>query len=302
MIIRMRFIGVAFMIGMLQGIAIDVQAQLNPMGALYFQNQYLGNPAMAGRKGLDVNMGYRTQWSSIPGGPSSQMLTGDYAFARNAGIGLNVSNETSGLFKSLRSVATYAYHLPLSENNTKLSFGLSLGFLNERLSQEDLNGDPNDMIVANYNQRETYVDGDFGMAFTSNKLSVQAALPNMKGVFKRDLVNRSINHPTFFSAVSYKIDGGNPDGIGLEPKVVYRGIKGLNNILDIGANVSYANNKVNLFGMYHSVGSATFGLGMNYQQFSIMGIYSTTNTSLAGYTNGSFEIGLKAAVFNQKSK
>lgn len=220
----MRFILAAFLLCMLQGIAIDVHAQLNPMGALYFQNQYLGNPAMAGRKGLDVNMGYRTQWSNIPGGPTSEMLTGDYAFARNAGIGLNVSNETSGLFKSLRSVASYAYHLPLNENNAKLSFGLSLGFLNDRLSQEDVNGDPNDMIVANYNQRETYIDGDFGMAFTNKKLTVQAALPNMKGLFKRDLVNQSINHPTFFSAVSYKIDGGNPDGFGLEPKVVYRGI------------------------------------------------------------------------------
>ncbi len=297
MILRMRFIFQAFLLCILQGIAIHVHAQLNPIGALYFQNQYLGNPAMAGRKGFDVNMGYRKQWSNIPGGPSSQIITGEYAFARNAGIGLNVSNETSGLFKSLRSVASYAYHMPLNENNTKLSFGLSLGFLNERLSREDMNGDPNDIIVANYNQTETYIDGDFGLAYTSNKLSVQAALPNIKGIFQRDLVNQSINYPTFFSAVSYKIDSENPGGISLEPKVVYRGIKGLNNILDIGANVSYANNKVNLFGMYHSIGSATFGLGMNYQSFGIIGIYSTNTTSLAAYSSGTFEIGLKASVF-----
>ena len=292
----MRFILLTLLIYILQGIAIDVHAQLNPIGALYFQNQYLGNPAMAGRKGFDVNMGYRKQWSNIPGGPSSQILTGEYAFTRNAGIGLNVSNETSGLFKSLRSVASYAYHMPLNENNTKLSFGLSLGFLNERLSREDMNGDPNDIIVANYNQSEAHVDGDFGLAYTSNKLSVQAALPNIKVFFQRDLVNQSINHPTFFSAVSYKIDSENPYGISLEPKVVYRGIKGLNNILDIGASVSYVN-KVNLFGMYHSIGSATFGLGMNYQSFSIIGIYSTNTSSLAGYSSGNFEIGLKASVF-----
>lgn len=295
MILRMRFILPALLLCFLQGITLNVHAQLNPMGALYFQNQYLGNPAMAGRKGFDVNMGYRKQWSNIPGGPSSQVLTGEYAFIRNAGIGLNVSNETSGLFKSLRSVVSYAYHMPLNENNTKLSFGLSLGFLNERLSREDMNGDPNDIIVANYNQTEAYVDGDFGLAYTSNKLSVQAALPNIKGVFQRDLINQSINHPTFFSAISYKIDSEKPDGISLEPKVIYRGIKGLNNILDIGANVSYVN-KVNLFGMYHSIGSATFGLGMNYQSFNIIGIYSTSTSSLAGYSSGNFEIGLKASL------
>jgi type IX secretion system PorP/SprF family membrane protein len=147
MVFKMRFILLTLLLYILKGISIDVYAQLNPIGALYFQNQYLGNPAMAGRKGFDVYMGYRKELSSIPGGPSSQILTGEYAFTRNAGIGLNVSNETSGLFKSLRSVASYAYHMPLNENNTKLSFGFSLGFLNERLSLEDLNGDPNDIIV-----------------------------------------------------------------------------------------------------------------------------------------------------------
>lgn len=30
------------------GIQQEAKAQLNPMGALYFQNQYLSNPAMAG--------------------------------------------------------------------------------------------------------------------------------------------------------------------------------------------------------------------------------------------------------------
>jgi type IX secretion system PorP/SprF family membrane protein len=296
MVLKMRFILLTLLLYILKGISIDVYAQLNPIGALYFQNQYLGNPAMAGRKGFDVYMGYRKELSGIPGGPSSQILTGEYAFTRNAGIGLNVSNETSGLFKSLRSVASYAYHMPLNENNTKLSFGFSLGFLNERLSIEDLNGDPNDIIVANYNQSETHLDGDFGLAYTSNKLSVQAALPNIKGIFQRDLVNQRINHPTFFSAVSYKIDSENSYGISLEPKVVYRGIKGLNNILDIGANVSYVN-KVNLFGMYHSIRSASFGLGMNYQSFNIVSIYSTSTSSLAGYSSGNFEISLKASLF-----
>ncbi len=266
------------------------------MGALYFQNQYLGNPAMVGRKGLDLNMGFRKQFSSLQGGPTSQTLTGEYAFASNAGVGLKLSGESSGLFKSLRSVASYAYHLPLNENNSTLSFGLSLGFLNERVSQEDINGDPNDVMVANYNQRQAYVDGDFGMAYTNNKFTVQAALPNMKGVFKRDLVNETVDLATFFSAISYKIVTSGANGIGLETKMAYRGIKGLGDILDIGANLTYANDRVYLFGMYHSSQSATFGLGMNYQSFSITGMYTTTSTPLANYTSGNFEIGLKANI------
>lgn len=295
MILKTKYLLPAFLCFLLNT-PQNLIAQLNPMGALYFQNQYLGNPAMVGRKGLDLNMGFRKQFSSLQGGPTSQTLTGEYAFASNAGVGLKLSGESSGLFKSLRSVASYAYHLPLNENNSTLSFGLSLGFLNERVSQEDINGDPNDVMVANYNQRQAYVDGDFGMAYTNNKFTVQAALPNMKGVFKRDLVNETVDLATFFSAISYKIVTSGANGIGLETKMAYRGIKGLGDILDIGANLTYANDRVYLFGMYHSSQSATFGLGMNYQSFSITGMYTTTSTPLANYTSGNFEIGLKANI------
>jgi hypothetical protein len=42
------------------------------MGVLYFQNQILGNPEMAGKGGLNLNMGIRKQWNTIPGSPSAQ--------------------------------------------------------------------------------------------------------------------------------------------------------------------------------------------------------------------------------------
>src|SRR5690606_11288517 len=147
-----------------------------------------------------------------------------------------------GLFKHTRTVASYAYHLPLSSNTTKLSVGLSLGFMNERISNEDINGAPDDISIANYNQRDTYMDGDFGMAYISDKLSIQAALPNMKDIFKKDLISGSVDRSTFFSAISYKIRASGSNGIDIEPKIAYRGIKGFDNILDVGANLTYANN------------------------------------------------------------
>lgn len=277
----------------------ETHAQLNPMGALYFQNQYLGNPAMAGlESGLNINLGYNKQWYNIPGSPVVQTMTADYALNNKVGLGLNIYNDKAGLFKRTRTVASYAYHLPLNKEDQKLSFGLSLGFMNERVSNENIIGDMDDINIFDYNRRNTYLDGDFGIAYTGTRLTFQAALPNMKSYFKRDILNNPVDRSTFFSAISYKAllsDG--PEAFGLEPKISYRGVKNFDNILDIGANLTYANNRVNLFGMYHSSESATFGLGLNYQSIGFVGMYSTATSALSGYTNGNFEISLKVNLF-----
>lgn len=230
--------------------------------------------------------------------PLNAKLTADYALNDKVSLGLNIYNDKAGLFKRTRTVASYAYHLLLNEDDQKLSFGLSMGFMNQRVSNEDINGDPGDANINNYNQRDTYVDGDFGIAFTNNKFSIQAALPNMKGFFKKDLLNNPVDRSTFFSAIGYKVGlSGGYEAFMIEPKICYRGKQGFDNILDVGANLSYAGNHVNLFGMYHSSESATFCVGLNYQAISISGIYTTATSALSGYTNGNFEINLKVSLF-----
>lgn len=273
-------------------------AQLNPIGSMYFQNQYLGNPALAGSVGLNLNLGYLKQWNNLPGSPEIQSLTADYALNDKVGLGLNIYNDKAGLFKRTRTVASYAYHLPLNEVDQKLSFGLSIGFMKERISNEDIDGEPGDFNVNNYTERETYIDGDFGIAFISNKLNVQASVPNMKSFFKKDLITSPVDNSTFFSSISYKVklsDG--TEAFELEPKICYRGMQGFDNILDAGANLSYAGSRVSVFGMYHSSESATFGLGLTYQSLGISGMYTTSTSALGGYTNGNFEINLKVNLF-----
>jgi type IX secretion system PorP/SprF family membrane protein len=276
----------------------NAMAQLSPMGAMYFQNQYLGNPALAGtEKGMDVSLGIRKQWSNIPGSPAMQAFTASYGLNEKVGLGLNVYNDKSGLFKRTRTVASYAYHLPLGGDVQHLSFGISLGFTNERIATEDIRGNSADMNVGAYNQRDTYVDGDFGVAYTSNKFNIQAAIPNLKSMLKKDINTDAVDRSTFFSAVSYKFQLEGPGGFGVEPKVAYRGVKGLDNIMDIGANLSYANNKVNIFGMYHTTKSSTFGVGLNYQNIGFSGMYSTATSALSNYANGNFEVSVKVKLF-----
>jgi type IX secretion system PorP/SprF family membrane protein len=275
-------------------------AQLSPMGAMYFQNQYIGNPALAGTDaGMDISLGIRQQWSNIPGSPAMQAFTASYGLNEKVGLGLNVSNDKSGLFKRTRSVATYAYHLPLGGQDQKLSFGLSLGFMNERITAEDIRGNAGDANVGAYNQRDTYIDGDFGIAFRSDNFNIQAALPNIKSYLKKDINSDAVDRATFFSAISYKFQMDGPGGFGFEPKMAFRGVQGMDNIVDVGANLSYSNNKVNLFGMYHTSHSSTFGVVLNYQNIGFGGMYSTATSALSNYANGNFEVNVRVKLFDK---
>ena len=272
----------------------NIKAQLNPLSAQYYTNQYLINPAFAGAgEGLKLNGAYRKLWSNVPGSPLTQNLTADYGFNK-VGIGLSVNNESAGLQRQTRVVGSYAYHLMLSENNHKLYFGVSLGFMSQRLENADIYGNPNDPMVGQYNDRKTYLDGDFGIAYTSDKLNIQASVPNLKSVLKKDVIKLA-DVATFYTAASYKIQlSEGPEGIDMEPKVAYRGVKGFDNIWDAGSQFSIAGRQVFLLAMYHSTENATFGLGMDFRKkYLISGTYTTQTSALSGYTNGSFELNLR---------
>lgn len=275
--------------------AVTATAQLNPLGAQYFQNQYLANPAMAAvNDGLTLSGGLRKQWSMIPGSPVTAAFTAEYRLKEKVGVGMNLYNEEEGLIQRTRMVGTYAYHLPLSTDGQTLRFGVSLGFASERVMNENLNGDPGDLSVGRFNQRETFIDGDFGVAYTASRVSVQASLPNLKSFFGTDESNM-VDRSTYYSAVSYKwFFGAGLNAATVEPKVAMRGVKGHKNLYDAGANVSLINNQLILSGMYHSSESATFGIGVNYKNaLSILGMYTTETAALRGYTSGNFEVGVR---------
>ncbi|SDZ97703.1 PorP/SprF family type IX secretion system membrane protein [Pedobacter hartonius] len=281
------------------GVTISkVQAQLNPLTASYYQNQYIANPAMAGLDtALHINLTYRNQWNSIPGAPTSQALTGDYGF-KKVGLGLNLYNDKSGLQRWTRVVGSYAYHLKLNNDEQHLHFGVSLGFSSERLDNSLINGSTDDVLIDAYNRRGTYIDGDAGAAYTSKRLTLQAALPNLKHLFKDNDPSSLADRATFFAAAAYKLSLSNSqDGMGLEPKVVFRGVKGLDNIVDAGANLTFINNKLNLLAIYHTTKSTTFGVGMQYQWININAAYTTETSALRRDANGTFEINLRLSVF-----
>lgn len=221
------------------------KAQILPLNAQYFQNRYLVNPSMAGiTEGFNINGSFRKQWSNIPGAPITQSVTLDQQ-VNKVGWGVNIYNEKSGGIQRTKAVGTFAYHLPLNSEDQKLNFGISFGASQDKLDLSSVrNSDINDPSIARFNDRGYYLDGDFGISYTSKGLTVEGAIPNMRSVFRKDDLNFA-DKPTFYSAVSYKFMlGSGINGISLEPKGVFRGIKNYENLWDAGLNANFANDKL----------------------------------------------------------
>ena len=297
---QMRVVTFLFAAGIF--ISGSLQAQILPLNAQYFQNRYLVNPSMAGiNEGFNINGSFRKQWSNIPGAPITQSVTLDQQVEK-VGWGVNVYNEKSGGLQRTKAVGTFAYHLPLSDNNQQLNFGVSFGFSRDRLDLSDMrNIDFNDPSIARFNDRGSYLDGDFGVSYTSQNLTVEGAVPNMRSVFRNDDLSY-VNKPTFYSAVGYKFNFGEGiNGISLEPKGVFRGIKNYKNLWDAGINANFANDKLYVMAMYHNTENATFGFGMNYKStLYFMAYYNTATSAISGYTDGDFEVNVRVNIGKKK--
>lgn len=278
-------------------ITTAVKAQLNPMGSIYYQNQFLANPAMAGlESGFNLNTAFKAQWANVSGAPKIQYLTADYGFTNNkVGLGVLVYGESAGVINRLRSTISYAYHLELGEEGSFLDFGLATGIMNEWVDLSKSKGDLSDDVLNSFNSRKIYLDGDFGLAFRNNNLTIQGTLPNLKRFFKRDINRNLVDRSTYFLAGSYKFISNDHLISLVEPKIVYRGIENYKGILDVGINLQLVDEKFLLSSIYHSSKSVTFGVGamFNKSKFGLLFQYTTNTAVMQNYSNGEFEVGLK---------
>ena len=267
-------------------------AQLKPVNASYFFNEYIINPSMAGREEIfKGNIGYRKQFSPFNGAPETQFLTADYGFNSKSGVGLKIYSDKAGVLRETTIGLSYAYHLPISGND-HISFGLSATLLNNQLNMDLVRGDMDDPDVLDVNQRKTYLDTDFGISYTSKKLTIQAVFPNMLATLKSNRVNQA-DYLIFFLALSYRMETSVGD---LEPKIAFRGIQGFKNVVDLGARLAFKSttqNHIDIIAMYHSSKSASVGLEFMFnKKYGFNTSYTMATSQLNNYTVGDFEIGL----------
>jgi type IX secretion system PorP/SprF family membrane protein len=275
----------------------NAPALLEPSGTQYFQNQYLANPAMAGfEKGLHLNAAYRRQLNGIDGAPVTKFFTADYAVGNRVGAGLNVFNDVAGLINRTRVGLTYAYHLPFSNPDHQLHFGLSIAWNVQRIDYKNLNGEVTDPSVSAFNRRDDYFEAEYGMAYTDTKLNLQASVPNVRSLVSGD--NKGVDGGgIFFTAASYKFAVDETIS-SVEPKLCYRGVRGHNNIIDAGVNVAFLNNVANVMAMYHTSKSLTAGIGVNIMKtVAIQGMYTAQTSGVKTTVDGTYEVGVTVDLF-----
>ncbi|MEO9801811.1 MAG: PorP/SprF family type IX secretion system membrane protein [Reichenbachiella sp.] len=129
----------------------------------YYINNFLINPAITGiEKYIDIQAGYRRQWTHLDGAPANAYLTihspfgskngkkmgftheseergsyyslSNFRYKSHHGAGLTFRSESIGPFESIELKASYAYHLPLS-SRWMLTTGISVGTIGHQLNQ-----------------------------------------------------------------------------------------------------------------------------------------------------------------------
>ncbi|WP_293299374.1 PorP/SprF family type IX secretion system membrane protein [Pedobacter sp. UBA4863] len=268
-------------------------AQVSPPMSMYFLNEYLYNPAAAGKNaGFNVGASYKNNLTGDNGETLTGTLTLDYGRG-NSGFGLYATIDKDGVLDASRYAATYAYNVKTSAKGN-LRFGVSLGASTIKVDMSRVVGNLDDPDLINFNDQGYVVDGDFGMNYNhDNKLNIAAVIPNLRSVFYSQNVNDGYNYTTYFFSASYKFSID--DAISLSPIAMCRGLKDYDAVVDAGINVLLAEEKFNFMALYHTNNSASFGIGYSAdKKYKFQASYALPiNSNLQKYTYGGVELGLK---------
>lgn len=276
------------------GITIG-HAQPSQLNTQFHHNPYLLNPALAAvDQGWSFFLGYSQQLNKVSDAGHTQALTASYR-KRKTGLAIASSQNRQGLISRTRLLGTYAYHVPLGGNQRALHFGLSLGMQHEQINEADIRGETGDPVVSRFNERQNYVDGSAGIAYTDANWTIQVAMPELSDKLNGNRTNMP-GTTTFMVAAGYRFFAGKAiDGLTVEPNLFYRTFSGMPAIVDAGISLSLKN-KFTLDGLYHSSNRFTGGVSaaITSQLTGIM-LYSNGITRM-NFFGERLELGLKYAL------
>ena len=287
---KRKYINYIFLI-LLFFVSAELRAQVSPPMSMYYLNEYLYNPAAAGKEqGLNIGLSYKNNLTGSNGQTVANAITIDYGKGKS-GFGLAVNTDKDGVLNVNRFAASYAYNIQTS-NAGNLRFGLSAGVTSIEINMSDVIGDRDDQFLREFNNQGYVFDGDLGAHYSDEKLSLSAVAPNLRSLIYSEDVNDGYNYSTFYLSAAYQVLSG---PIKLTPKVLYRGLNGYDNVIDAGINAQFAEDKFNLLAFYHSSNNVSFGMGFNLlKKYQMQATYSLPiNSNLKKYTYGAVELGLK---------
>ncbi|RKD19047.1 hypothetical protein BCY91_14320 [Pelobium manganitolerans] len=276
-----------FSLLLIGAIASSASAQLTPMKSQYFQNPYLVNPAMAGKDArTSVFANYANQWNKIEGSPVLMSFSASTPINDKASVGINIINDKAGLLARTQAMGTFAYRVPLDEENHNIRFGVSLSWRQDRFDVGTASGSGNaDPALNKYNDKENYLDGNFGVSYQLKGFEAQFSYLNLNQ--NRSGRVSTVDYSTFYSSVSYLLPIDQL--LSVKPLFAYRGIKGYKNMWDAAAEWKLA--ELAFYTMYHSNSSFTGGIGYDYRKsLNISVMYNSEPADIRGISGGIFDL------------
>ncbi len=272
-------------------IPLSLSAQQFPIISQYNWDQYLVNPAAAGSTDyLPITLIFRKMWVGVDDSPSIQMLSSNMQVANNMGVGMKLFNFSQGPLRHTGFEATYAYHIPLSAEGPKLSFGLTGSFYQYYLDKESLNmEDPTDPVLLG-DSKKFVPDANFGMLLYDKNYFVGftvASLFQGKINLGDDGVaeNKKVRH--YYLNGGYNFEAS--ENIMLQPSVMMKMIEA--GIFQADINFMMVFNKMINFGVSYRTGDAV-GIQVGYQNdYLLFGYnYDIAVSDIRTQTSGSHEI------------
>jgi len=268
-----------------------VMGQQLYLNSQYTLNQYEINPAVAGSDaGFPLGFTFKKLWMGIEGSPSIQTLSGHMEVAEHMGVGLKVFNISSGPLQRTGGEVTYAYHVPLSDGDQKLAFGLSGLFYQYKLDRDLILEEENDEAYMAAGESMFVPDVSFGVYFYSDKYYVGLAVPQLlsrKVDLKSDKVleQQQVRHYFLHGGYNFKIN----NDFSLEPSVLAKFVESGVFQADINARLMYK--RMVLFGLaYRTSDAIVIQLGYRTSDFIIGYAYDITLSDVRTASSGSHEI------------
>lgn len=271
---------------LLSAVFFQALAQLTPLKSQFFINPYLANPAMAGWEGrTSVFANYSNQWNKLEGAPEMFAVSAATPLNDKASLGVNFINDRAGLMLKTQAMASFSYKVPLADEHS-LRFGLSVTWAQDRLDRNQASeAAANDPELARYNDRENYLDGNFGISYLNHGFEAQFSYLNLNQ--RRSSRFSTVDYSTFYSSVAYRFQLDQTFSV--KPLFAFRGVKNFENQYDIATELKA--DDLAFYTMYHSNKSFTGGIGYNYmKKLNISALYNSEPSNIRGLSGGIFDL------------
>ncbi|RIA10381.1 type IX secretion system PorP/SprF family membrane protein [Flavobacteriaceae bacterium MAR_2010_72] len=269
-------------------------AQQDPQYTQYMYNTMSINPGYTGQRDtLSVVALYRTQWVGIDGAPKTQTLGAHMPLKnKKIGLGLSIVNDKLGPATETFFNGNFSYTINVSENNTKLSFGVNGGFhlLNTDWSKGRFKN-PDVAFNENVNLVSPIIGA--GLYLRSEKWYLGLSVPNFITTNHYDDYQESLAterlHYYFIGGYVFDLSKSTK----FKPALLVKAVSGSPIIADVSANFLF-NKKITLGLAYRWDDSLAGIVGFQISNEIYLGYaYDYTTTNLNNYNSGTHEIMLR---------